>query len=107
MSALATTAAAAAHLALAASSPDLLELWRAALIAAASVAAPFVLVSLAVGLLVAVLQTATQLQESVLVFAPKLAAALLVAALAGHWMLDRLQGFSLRAWSHAGEVEPW
>jgi flagellar biosynthesis protein FliQ len=83
---------------------DLLELWRAALATTATVVAPFVLAALAVGLLVAIVQTATQLQESVLVFAPKLAAALLVAALAGHWLLDRLQTFTLRSFSHAAET---
>jgi flagellar biosynthesis protein FliQ len=86
---------------------DLLELWRDALTVAATATAPFVLAALAVGLLVAVIQTATQLQESVLVFAPKLAAALLVAALAGHWILDHLQTFTLRSFSHAAEVQPW
>lgn len=80
---------------------DLLELWRAALVTTATVAAPFVLAALAVGLVVAVVQTATQLQESVLVFAPKLAAALLVAAFAGHWLMDQLQTFTLRSFSHA------
>lgn len=94
----------------------LLELWRAALLTAAMVIAPFVLAVLAVGVVVAIVQTATQLQESVLVFAPKLAAALLVTALAGHWLLDRLQAFSLRSFSHAAapsvddeaaEAPPW
>lgn len=83
---------------------DLLELWRAALVTATTVVAPFVLAALAVGLLVAIVQTATQLQESVLVFAPKLAAALLVTALAGHWLLDRLQTFTLRSFSHAAQI---
>jgi len=92
---------------------ELLELWRAALTTTAMVAAPFVLAALLVGLVVAVVQTATQLQESVLVFAPKLAAALLVAALGGHWLLDQLQTFTLRSFSHAAgadetsEVTPW
>lgn len=86
---------------------DLLELWRAALTVAATAVAPFVLAALAVGLVVAVLQTATQLQESVLVFGPKLAAALLVAALAGHWILDRLQTFTLRSFTYAAEVRTW
>lgn len=102
-----TAMTAAMTVAMAAPSGELLELWRAALTVTAWVVAPFLLATLAVGLLVAVIQTATQLQESVLVFAPKLAAALLVAALAGHWILDRLQSFTARAFAHAAEVEPW
>jgi flagellar biosynthesis protein FliQ len=86
-------------------SVDLLELWRGALTMAATVSAPFVLAALVVGLLVAVIQTATQLQESVLVFAPKLAAALLVALLAGHWVLDRLQTYTLHAFARAAVTD--
>ncbi len=72
------------------SNDALLDLWRGALTAVTTVAAPFLITCLAVGLLVAVIQTATQLQESSLTFLPKLAATLLVIALGGHWMLDRL-----------------
>jgi flagellar biosynthetic protein FliQ len=104
---LATSLAVSFGTSLGAAGPELLELWRAALVTAATVAAPLVLTALAVGLVIAVVQAATQLQESVLVFAPKLAAALLVVGLAGHWMLDRLQSFTLRAFTHAAEVEPW
>jgi flagellar biosynthetic protein FliQ len=77
----------------------LLDLWRSALMVTAAVSAPFLLVGLAVGLVVAVIQTATQLQESVLTFVPKLAAALLVIALAGNWMLDKLGRFATAAFT--------
>lgn len=81
------------------STDHLLDLWRNALTVTVSVAAPFLLVALAAGLAVAILQTATQLQESVLTFVPKLAAALLVLALAGNWMLDRLGRFTTQAFT--------
>jgi flagellar biosynthetic protein FliQ len=89
----------------------LLDLWRGALGTTIAVAAPFLVACLAVGLVVAILQTATQLQESILVFVPKLGAALLVLALAGHWMLDRLgrfttQSFTASATPHAAELSP-
>jgi flagellar biosynthetic protein FliQ len=81
-------------------SPDsLLDLWRAALLTVVSVSAPFLVAGLAVGLTIAVIQTATQLQESVLTFVPKLAAALVVLALAGHWMLDKLGTFTVAAFT--------
>jgi flagellar biosynthetic protein FliQ len=71
-----------------------LDLWQRALTVLATVAAPFLVVALVTGLVVALIQTATQLQESVLAFVPKLAAALLVLALAGHWAFDRLTTFA-------------
>jgi flagellar biosynthetic protein FliQ len=78
---------------------SLLDLWRNALSVTVAVSAPFLLAGLAVGLTVAVIQTATQLQESVLTFVPKLAAALIVTALAGHWMLDRIGKFAVTAFT--------
>ena len=73
----------------------LLDLWRTAITTAAEVAAPFVLIGLSVGLMIAILQTATQLQESALTFVPKLGVALFVLALGGHWMLDKLGHFAV------------
>jgi flagellar biosynthetic protein FliQ len=78
---------------------ELLDLWRGALTTTLSIAAPFLVAGLVVGLGVAILQTATQLQESVLTFVPKLAVAMLVLALAGHWMLDRLGKFATQAFT--------
>jgi len=76
---------------------SLLDLWRTALTVAAQVAAPFLVVGLVIGLAVAIIQTATQLQESALTFVPKLGVALIVLALAGHWMLDKLGRFTVAA----------
>lgn len=80
--------------------PDsLLDLWRNALTVVVEVSAPFLITGLVVGLAIAVIQTATQLQESILTFVPKLAAALIVIGLAGHWMLDRLGRFTTAAFT--------
>lgn len=49
--------------------------------------APILLAVLAVGLLVAVFQAATQINEMTLSFVPKLIVVALVLAVAGHWML--------------------
>lgn len=81
------------------SSDSLLDLWRSALQVTVLVSAPFMIVGLAVGLVVAIVQTATQLQESILTFVPKLAAALVVLALGGHWILDKLGRFTTDAFT--------
>lgn len=78
-----------------------LDLWREALVTLAWVTAPFLLAALAVGLVVALLQTATQLQESVLAYVPKLVAALLVIALGGNFVLDKLSRFATHAITRA------
>jgi flagellar biosynthesis protein FliQ len=81
------------------STESLLDLWRNALTLVVAISAPFLIAGLVVGLAVAVIQTATQLQETILTFVPKLAAALVVIALAGHWMLDRLGRFTTAAFT--------
>lgn len=72
------------------SSAELLDLWRQALTVLSTVAAPVILVALGVGLVTSLLQAATQLNDSSLSFVPKVAALLVVLALAGGWLLDRL-----------------
>mgnify|MGYP000852455036 CR=1 FL=1 len=54
------------------------------------VAAPMLLTVLVVGLVVSVVQAATQLHEATLSFVPKLIAAVVVMAVAGPWMLTTL-----------------
>ena len=53
-------------------------------------AAPLLLVTLAVGLLVGIFQAATQINEMTLSFIPKLLAMAAVLAITGPWMLRTL-----------------
>lgn len=64
-------------------------LWNALLIGA-----PLLAVTLAVGLLVSVIQVVTQVQEASLTFIPKIIAAVIVLVVCGPWMLKRLVAFS-------------
>ncbi len=57
-------------------------------------AAPILIVSLAVGVLVSLLQTVTQVQEVTLTFVPKLAGVALVILVAGSWMLHEIVNFT-------------
>lgn len=65
----------------------LIDVGRNALVTTMLVASPILLVALAVGLAIGVLQAATQIQEMTLSFIPKLFAVLVTAAVMGHWML--------------------
>ena len=67
-------------------------LWTAAM-----VAGPVLLVTLAVGVIVSVLQVATQLQEMTLSFIPKMAAAALIIVALGPWMIHRITEFAVYA----------
>lgn len=54
-----------------------------------------VAVVMIVGLIVSVLQVATQLQEMTLSYIPKLLAATLVLIAVGPWMIERISHFAI------------
>ncbi len=54
------------------------------------VAAPILLVVLVVGVVISVLQAATQINEATLSFVPKILAAVATLAVAGPWMITTL-----------------
>ena len=69
-------------------SPDLiLEIGREALWIATLLAAPILLTALGIGLLVGIIQAATQIQEMTLSFIPKLIGVAASIVIAGPWML--------------------
>ncbi len=65
--------------------------------AAVMIAAPVVIVVMIVGLIVSVLQVATQLQEMTLSYIPKLLAAALVLIAVGPWMIHKFTEFAVEA----------
>lgn len=65
-----------------------------ALLLGFKLAGPFLLAGLIVGLIISVIQAATQLQEFTLQFIPKIIAAVVVIAIAGPWMLSSIVGYT-------------
>ncbi|MBQ5560765.1 MAG: flagellar biosynthesis protein FliQ [Lachnospiraceae bacterium] len=57
------------------------------------VAAPMLLVSLCVGLIVSIFQTVTSIQEQTLTFVPKFLAILLTIVICGGWIMNNLVTF--------------
>ena len=74
-------------------SQDAVDIGTDALVLAAKVAGPFLVVVLAIGLIVGLIQSVTQLQEQTLSFVPKLIGAAVVVAVSGSWMLDEMVAF--------------
>ncbi len=68
----------------------ILGLAREAIWTAIVVAAPVLLVSLLVGLLISIFQAATSISDATLNFAPKVLAAILVFFLTMPWMVKKL-----------------
>jgi flagellar biosynthetic protein FliQ len=76
------------------SDASVIDIATQSIILATKLAAPMLLVTLAIGLAVGLLQSATQVQEQTLAFVPKLAGVALVIVLAGHWMIGEVTGFT-------------
>jgi len=72
---------------------QVLDIGTNALLVCAKIAGPFLIVVLAVGIVVGLLQSVTQLQEPTLTFVPKLIGAAVVIAVGGNWMLATLVSF--------------
>lgn len=69
--------------------PDTIyDLGQQALIITAKLALPILMPSLFIGLIIAVFQAATQINESTLTFVPKIVVIAAVLMIAGPWMLE-------------------
>jgi len=71
----------------------IIDLLREAFTIALRLAAPLLLVSLSVGLLISIFQAATQIQEQTLTFVPKLIIIGLTLILLGPWMIRVMREF--------------
>ncbi|MDL2232217.1 flagellar biosynthesis protein FliQ [Ruminococcaceae bacterium OttesenSCG-928-L11] len=72
-----------------------MEIFGAALMTALKLAAPVLIVSVLVGLVIAIIQAATQVHEQTLTFVPKLIAIALILMLMGPWMIEEMKAFTV------------
>jgi len=68
------------------------------MIMALKLAGPILVVCLVVGLIVAVVQTITQIQEMTLTFVPKLVGVALVLLVGGPWMIHQFTAWVQELW---------
>ena len=73
---------------------EVMDIMRSALVMAVKLSGPMLLLSMAVGVLISVLQAATQIHEQTLTFVPKLIVIGVVCLITGSWMLTSLQEFT-------------
>ncbi|MDL2327179.1 flagellar biosynthesis protein FliQ [Ruminococcaceae bacterium OttesenSCG-928-A11] len=74
-------------------STEIMELMRQMLLVCLQVAGPVLIVSIVVGLLVAIFQAATQIHEQTLTFVPKLLVIALTLLVLGDWISTNLMDF--------------
>jgi len=75
-------------------SNSIIQIIAEALLTAAKIAGPVLVATLAIGLLLSIVQSATQIQEQTLTFLPKLLIAAVVLVVTGAWALRILESFT-------------
>ena len=73
-----------------------IQLIREGVLQTLIIAGPLLLIGMAVGLIVAIFQATTSIQEQTLTFVPKIAAILLGLALLGRFLLESLAQYTKR-----------
>jgi flagellar biosynthetic protein FliQ len=72
---------------------DALVIFREAILLIVKLVSPLLIISVGVGLVIAIFQAATQIHEQTLSFAPKILIIGVILILAGSWMIANIQEF--------------
>lgn len=80
--------------------PDqVMDIMREAMLVAFELAGPLLIISIIVGLIIAIFQAATQIHEQTLTFVPKLIVIALVLLALGSWMFKVMNEFVMKLFS--------
>ena len=77
----------------------IMDITRDAIYTIVITAAPVLLVSLIIGLIISIFQTVTSIQEQTLTFVPKILAVFVTMLLLGAWMLGNMTDYMIKLWS--------
>ena len=78
---------------------QVLDIAREAIYTIIICAAPMLLISLVVGLVISIFQTVTSIQEQTLTFVPKILAVFVGIMIFGSWIMNNMTSFIERLWS--------
>ena len=78
---------------------DVTEIMSSGLYTIIITAAPVLLVSLVIGLVVSIFQTVTSIQEQTLTFVPKVIGIFVSLMILGHWMLNNMVEYMANLWA--------
>jgi flagellar biosynthesis protein FliQ len=85
---------------------DFLRLGQISIETAIYTCAPILVFGMIAGFLVSVFQAATQISDPALAFIPKMGAAVAGMVLFGHFMMNRIAGFTIYVISQIGNLHP-
>lgn len=78
---------------------DVLDIFNEMIWVIIKTAAPLLIISLVVGLVISIFQTVTSIQEQTLTFVPKLLCIFIGMMIFGSWMLNNMSGFIELLWT--------
>lgn len=78
---------------------NVVTITRTALYTIIKCAAPMLLVSLVIGLVVSIFQTVTSIQEQTLTFVPKVIGIFAAIMILGHWILNEIVTYTVELWN--------
>ncbi len=79
---------------------QVMDISREAIYTIILTAAPLLLTSLVVGLIISIFQTVTSIQEQTLTFVPKIVGMFLCLMLLGDWMLNNMTTYMTDLWQN-------
>jgi len=82
----------------------IIELVREAILMVCIIALPPLMMALLVGLVISILQAATQVQEQSLTFVPKIIAVFLTLAIMAPWTIRVMTGFTTRVFNRIPDL---
>ncbi|RIL01505.1 MAG: EscS/YscS/HrcS family type III secretion system export apparatus protein [Proteobacteria bacterium] len=85
---------------------DFLRFGQVSLETAMFVAAPILVLGLLAGLTVSIFQAATQINDAALAFIPKIGATIVGLLVFGHFMLNRIAGFTSWVYGQIPNLSP-
>ncbi len=81
-----------------------LEVFHDALMLALMLCGPMLIISIIVGLVISIIQAATQVHEQTITFVPKLVAIALILLLTGPWMMNRMNEFTVKLFDLISQI---
>lgn len=86
------------------SQDTVLEVFHDALMLALMLCGPMLIISIIVGLVISIIQAATQVHEQTITFVPKLVAIALILLLTGPWMMNRMNEFTVKLFDLISQI---
>ena len=75
---------------------EVMSVMQSALVVGVKLAAPILLLSMFLGILISIIQAATQIHEQTITYLPKLILIIALCLFSGNWMLETLQDYTFQ-----------